>query len=179
MVLVAWLLADFISGLVHWYEDRVMADKYGNAYIQSILDDNDRHHKMPGFLTRYSYWENINTTAPYAWAIGLSTFMIGAPVWLWLTFVFLGFGNLVHRWSHESPSKLPRVVWFIQKTGLFASASHHAGHHYVAGKAVTRKGAKIRYCVMTNWLNPILDHIRFFQFMEICLRVDKVDISVD
>lgn len=173
VVLGAWLIADFISGLVHWYEDRAMVGASRFAFLNGVRADNERHHKMPGYLTRLSWWDNISTTAPLAWALALALWMAGAGPLAWMTAAFLGIGNLIHRWSHEPPQKLPRVVWVLQKTGLLISASHHSGHHFHMGQLVSREGAQIRYCVMTNWLNPVLDRIRFFKFMELCFRVDK------
>lgn len=170
-ILGAWLIADFISGLVHWWEDRAMADASRFAWLNSVRADNERHHKMPGYLTKYSWWSNINTTAPLAWVVSALLWLAGAPMLMWLAVAFLGFGNLVHRWSHDPPSKLPVLVRWIQKTGLFITASHHSGHHFKMGKLVSREGSDIRFCVMTNWLNPILDRVRFFKFLEYCFRL--------
>jgi len=171
VVLGAWLLADFISGVVHWWEDRAMMNASRLSYLNGVRADNERHHKMPGYLTRLSWWGNISTTAPLAWLLALALWFAGAPALAWLTAVFLGFGNLIHRWSHEPPQKLPRVVRWMQMIGLFISASHHSGHHFKAGALVSREDSQIRFCVMTNWLNPILDRIRFFKFLELCFRV--------
>jgi hypothetical protein len=47
-VLFAWLLADFISGLVHWWEDRAMLSESRFPFINGVRLDNERHHKNPG-----------------------------------------------------------------------------------------------------------------------------------
>lgn len=170
-ILAAWLLADFISGLVHWWEDRAMMDASRFAFLNGVRADNDRHHKQPGYLVRLSWWENINTTAPIAWSSALLLWGVGAPDLVVITAAFLGIGNLVHRWSHEAPRNLPVLVRWLQRTGLFISGSHHSGHHYVAGVPVSRNDSKIRFCVMSNWLNPVLDRTRFFHVLEALFRI--------
>jgi hypothetical protein len=165
-ILLAWLLADLISGLVHWYEDRAMTGQSRFAFLNSVRADNERHHKMPGFMLKFSWWGNINTTAPFAWLLAAVLFYWGVPLIVWLTPAFLSFGNLVHRWAHESPARLYWPIKLMQWTGLFITFNHHAGHHYVAGKPVSREDSRIRFCVMSNWLNPILDYVGLFRWLD-------------
>lgn len=167
ILLWAWLIADFVSGLIHWWEDRAFVGQSRFEFLNGVRADNERHHKEPTYLLKFSWWGNINTTAPLSWALSLVLFLMGAPTVIVLATFFMGFGNLIHRWSHERTSARPRIVTLIQKIGLFSSPSHHAGHHFKRGKLVMREDAQIRYCVMTNWLNPILDYINFFQFLEL------------
>jgi hypothetical protein len=51
----------------------------------------------------------------------------------------------------------------VQRTGLFISPSHHSGHHYSAGALVSRERSTIRFCVMTDWCNPVLDRLGVFR----------------
>lgn len=167
-ILFAWLLADFISGVVHWWEDRAIVGKSRFKFINSIREDNERHHVMPGYFLRYSWWGNINTTAPLAWAIAAILFATNWPTILWQTFFFIGFGNLIHRWSHEPDARIPAPIRWMQNTGLFISPKHHSGHHYNKEVGlVSRAESNRRFCVMTNWLNPILDRIKFFHYLEV------------
>ena len=46
----------------------------------------------------------------------------------------------------------------IQKTGLIQSRRMHGYHHSAP--------FDVNYCVLTNYLNPILNKIRFWQFLE-------------
>ncbi len=166
-ILLAWLLADFISGLVHWWEDRAMTGESRFAFVNSLRADNERHHKMPGYLTKFSWWSNINTTAPFAWALACPIYFV-SPFGC-MVLVFLGFGNLIHRWAHDPPAKLPRLVVLLQTVGLFISYNHHAGHHFKNGQPISRENSRIRFCVMSSWLNPILDHMHFFKWLEFFL----------
>lgn len=166
-ILLAWLMADFISGLVHWWEDRAIVGASRFEFINGVRDDNERHHKYPGYFLRLSWWGNINTTAPAAWSLAALLWWLGAPAFAVYTLLFLGIGNLVHRWAHESESRLPYFVKIIQKTGLMISLEHHREHHYGEnGRPVGRLESRVRYCVMSNWLNPALDKIKFFSTLD-------------
>lgn len=169
-ILLAWLLADFISGIVHWWEDRALVDGSRFNFINSIRRDNEIHHADPTFFLSYTWWGNINTTAPFAWAIATVLYFAGVPLLFVLTAVFLGIGNLIHRWAHEHAVKRPRIVTLLQRTGILSSPDHHIQHHFRDGLPVTREESTIRYCVMSNWLNPILDRIKFFPLLERILK---------
>lgn len=166
-ILFAWLLADFISGLVHWWEDRANTATSKWEFLNGVRRDNERHHNSPGFFLRYTYWENMNTTAILAWPLALLFLLVGAHFLAW-TYLFLGFGNLVHRFAHEPPLKRWRVITLLQRTGLFISYHQHAEHHFDehTGKLLSREESYRRYCVMTSWLNPILDGIGFWKLLE-------------
>lgn len=162
-IILAWLLADLLSGIIHWWEDRAMAGASRLKYLNDVRADNERHHRSPGYLTRTSWWENINTTAPGAWIIAVILWIAGAPQILILATFFLSFGNLVHRWAHDPPERVPRIVRLLQKTELFISAKQHAQHHYRNGELVMREDSRIRFCVMSGWLNPVLDRLGIFR----------------
>ncbi len=172
-IIIAWLLADFLTGLVHWWEDRALLDHSRIAFLNGVRRDNDLHHRCPPHFLSLSWWQNINTTAPFAWIGSLGLWFAGVPPVICLAIFFAGFGNLVHRWSHEKRKQLPVLVRVAQKSGLFISQSHHNGHHFKRGKLVLRHESRIRYCVMTNWLNPILDYVRFWRFLELLLRIKR------
>ena len=56
-----YLLVDFISGILHWSEDRYGSETtplIGNAIKKNIL-----HHHRPRHITRITLWEAMGTTA--------------------------------------------------------------------------------------------------------------------
>lgn len=170
-ILFAWLLADFLSGLIHWWEDRVLVGPSKFAFVNRIKADNDLHHSKPAALTRETYWGNINTSVPVAWPLALGLFLIGCPTVIWLAVFFASFANLVHRFSHMPKRKIPRVVRFLQWTRLFISVDHHAKHHFDENGVIEKQNTTIRYCPMTGILNPVLDRLRFFHLLELFLRL--------
>ena len=168
-VLAAWLLADFLTGLVHWWEDRILKPSR-IGFLNNILDDNELHHSKPTALTVYSYWQNINTSVIFTIPLSFAAFWIGAPVVVWLAIFFASFGNLVHRFAHEPQRKRPLAVRFLQFVGIFISHDHHFSHHYSApGQVITKDETTWRYCPMTNWVNPVLDRVKFWRALEIVI----------
>ena len=169
-ILGAWLLADFATGIVHWAEDKFLDREFKISFLNQLRADNDLHHSKPAALIRYTYWENINTSAPFTLPSAAILFAVGAPAWLCLAVFFGTFANLVHRFSHTPQGRLPKWIRFMQRTGLFISIPHHAKHHFDAKGLVTKENSTRHYCPMTNWLNPWLDRLRFFHLLEWCLK---------
>jgi hypothetical protein len=165
-ILLAWLLADFLSGIVHWAEDRRLTKETRWAFLNSLKADNDLHHASPAALTRLSWYQNLSTSLPFTAPLAALLMLIGAPAVIYLTLYFVGFANLIHRWAHEPRGKLPWPVLAIQSTGLFITFKHHWGHHADENGLVTKEQASVRYCAMTNWLNPVLDRVGFWRLLE-------------
>lgn len=165
-ILAAWLLADFITGIFHWWEDRVLVSPSKFHFINKIIFDNEIHHKRPTDMVKKSWYENINNSLPFAVIGAVILLACGCPFVVYMAVYFTGFGNLIHRFAHQPKSQLPWIVRFMQGTGLFITFKHHMRHHFTIIGRIDREDTKIRYCPMTNWVNPILDKIRFFKFLE-------------
>lgn len=171
-IIGAWFVADFISGVAHWWEDRVlMRPTWG--FLEGIRQDNIKHHKRPGALTLQSFWGNINTTVPIVWPLALGLWWAGLPMVVWMAFVFSAFANYIHRLAHEV--KVGRVVAVLQWTELFIPWEQHDHHHFnhLSGKVIAKEDAKDHYCVMTGYLNPILDTVGFWRKLEWIFRVKR------
>lgn len=166
VILYAWLLADFLTGIVHWAQDKLLLRETGVRFLDRVKLDNDLHHAKPAQLTRYTLWQNMNTSAIAAWPAALGLFLIGAPTVLWLAAILGSFANIVHRYAHTPRARIPRWIRFMQWTGLFISGSHHNQHHFDSNGLVRKEDSTGKYCPMSNWLNPILDHSRFFLGLE-------------
>lgn len=161
-IVAAWLLADFITGAVHWLEDRYMDDDTSLEFARGVATDNVLHHDKPTAMTLNTGWENMRSGAIFAWPAGLLAWLMGAPDWLWMGLAFASLGNLIHRFAHLPDSRLPRWIKGMQQFGLFISKDHHATHHYAMGRRVSKAQAAIAYCPMTDWLNPLLDRLDFW-----------------
>ena len=53
---------------------------------------------------------------------------------------------------------VPKLVRSLQRTGLFLSQRHHREHH--------RPPFSVRYCTLTNLMNPVLDGLKIFPAIE-------------
>jgi hypothetical protein len=164
-ILLAWFLADLVTGLVHWVEDRLLIFNTGIKFLEGIKADNDLHHAEPTALTKYSYWGNINTSAIFAWPLSVGLYFLGVYPVICLAVFFTGFANLIHRFAHTPEAELPRIVLLLQKTGLFLSSKHHHTHHYGPHGLIRKEETTGCYCAMTNWVNPIVDKIGLFTFL--------------
>ncbi|MCF6329396.1 MAG: fatty acid desaturase family protein [Henriciella sp.] len=167
--------ADFISGVVHWFEDR-----YGNPnwpIIGHTIRENQQHHHTPRSFLRGKLWQRNREV----WVIGAGFLaLFWAVGWLNLFTVsavlFGVFANEAHASAHKSPKENGRLITALQKTGLIQSHRHHAAHH--------RKGKDSHYCVITNHVNPVLERVQFFQTIErlikwITGRLPRLDDSVN
>lgn len=156
-LLIGWLIADLLSGIVHWLEDRVLW--VGMPLIsKSVVEPNRLHHELPRSFLDQTVWQRSGTT----WA----TTAVLAAIWLWLagfSFIWLGalagglLVNEIHAMAHRGneTTGFPRV---LQQIGIIQSPAHHAGHH---GRAMDS-----RYCILTDMLNPLLDWTGFWPALE-------------
>ena len=155
-----YLLVDFISGVIHWSEDRYGSETtpfIGNAIRKNIL-----HHHRPRHITRITLWEAASPTFFIALSIfGLGT-LLGFFGWQLLLLTLLGMNvNTVHRWAHSTPRELPWFIRTLQNLRIIQTPKHHSIHHGLP--RVTH------YCAFTNWMNPVLEKIRFWRGVEWCI----------
>lgn len=161
-LLFGWLLADILSGVLHWLEDRILPE--GIPILdEQIVQPNRMHHAEPLEFTRFGFLHRNGTT----WA---ATALIGGPLlWvlgpsLWLAIALLGggFANQIHYWAHL-PAAAPIWVRTAQLTGALQSPGGHARHH--------RAPSDRAYCILTDWLNPWLDRWKLWARLEWLLQV--------
>lgn len=172
-IILAWLLADFISGLAHWAEDKLLVNPSRWGFLEGIRLDNTLHHEKPAAMLKFTLWQNINTTAYWTLPIAAILFVFGAPIVIWLAMVFVTFGNIIHRFAHYPPhaKQMPLIVRWLQYSGAWLGYYHHFHHHFGNGLRLKKEESVQHYCVMSNWLNPVLDKIKFWKMLEaVCLR---------
>lgn len=155
-VIACILIADLITGVVHWVEDTYGVPTWpwlGRA----IVEPNIRHHADPvHFTTGSILWRNYQAFAAAAAAIG-GAWLLGVCTWQWeLVCVLASLGNEVHAWAHKRPQS--RLIRLLQDTKLILSPEQHAKHH--------RAPYTTNYCSLTNWLNPLLDAVGFWRALE-------------
>jgi ubiquitin-conjugating enzyme E2 variant len=152
------LLADFVSGLVHWAEDT-----YGTVDTpvigRWIVEPNILHHQDgASFLAKSwlgSSWDLLLAAAALvavAWWAG----RLDWQVWL---FAMLGANaNQIHKWNHAGRSQVPAPIRSLQGLRILQTAADHAHHH--------RGDKNSAYCVITPYVNPILDRLGFWRGLE-------------
>lgn len=171
----AMCLADLISGFVHWGLDTWGTPDtpvFGN-FIRSFRE----HHVDQTAMCKHDFIEtNADTTLPllpvllaeYAFihwktntsnngfAQNLCDRNIGDHVFLLTLCVFITITNEIHKWSHQV--KQAPLVRGAMARGLLLSPQAHRKHH--------KDPFDRSYCITTGWLNPLLDAINFWRWME-------------
>jgi ubiquitin-conjugating enzyme E2 variant len=152
------LVADFLSGFFHWLEDA-----YGQEHWpitgRHITRPNIRHHRDPGYFTRHAWLETARVLLVLGTAILLGAWALGALSWQVAFVVAIGVNaNEIHKWAHRSRRQNGRLISLLQDLGVLQSAGHHARHH--------RETKATHYCVVTNYLNPLLERIHLWAGLE-------------
>ena len=155
---VACLFAvDFITGVLHWAEDTWTALGTSKLLDRFIVRDNIEHHRKPGAIRSGTYWETNRVCMALALAIACLLVLAGVHAWEAYAIVVLASqSNQVHKWAHCAHP--PRAIRWLQRWGIVQSPAHHAEHH--------KRPYARRYCTTTNFLNPLLDAVRFWRGLE-------------
>jgi ubiquitin-conjugating enzyme E2 variant len=151
------LLADLVSGFVHWAEDAYA--RPGTPLLGRLARDNLRHHWRPREFLQKSWLES-------SWDLLLGGALVvaacaAAGVLTWHVALFallVANANQIHKWAHMNRAEAPRLVHWLQRLHLLQTPRHHGRHH--AGTRTTH------YCVITNFLNPLLEEVAFWARLE-------------
>jgi sterol desaturase/sphingolipid hydroxylase (fatty acid hydroxylase superfamily) len=151
-------LADLISGIGHWIEDRYFHSEL-NIVGPLLAIPNLMHHTNPRGFLKGSYWNRNGipitiglVLIPLFWAVSWLS------IYSFLTIILLSQSNEIHACAHRSDKENTRLIKWFQKIGLLQSRRHHGYHH--------RAPYDCRYCILTDFLNPVLDRLLFWSVLE-------------
>lgn len=169
VVLLSWLGADFISGLVHFLGDSVGSETtpiFGPAFIFPFRD----HHVDPKGITRHDFIEtngnNCLVSLPilvYYVFFWESEGVVSSLIALFWFFLLWGIfaTNQIHKWAHQdSPNAFIKT---LQKYKLILGPAHHKVHHTPPHDTY--------FCITTGWLNPVLKTLKFYDALRWILRI--------
>jgi ubiquitin-conjugating enzyme E2 variant len=159
-IILAVLLADFITGVIHWWED-TYGDPDWKIIGRWVIEPNIIHHQDPLFVTRGSFWSRNYQTMIPAFAITLSSWWSEGPWWLTLATFIAGFGAEIHVWSHRPRRDNYWAVNLLHDMCLIQTPRYHSMHHH--------SPFSTHFCAITNILNPVLEITRFWTAVEHCL----------
>lgn len=160
-IIIAWIIGDFIAGFWHWIEDRFLGHQY-NIFGFKFDKPNSSHHDNPQGLLELTYWKRNYLSIIVAVPLIFLGILFGWPLFVVLSFIFASQANEIHAFAHNKGKIIP-IVQVLQETGLFQSPRHHAEHH--------RSPFLIRYCVSSNFVNPIIDYFNFWRRLENFLKI--------
>lgn len=156
------LLLDFVTGILHWLEDSYCTEK--TLFLGSLVcSPNIIHHQEPRRFTKYSFIYRNSSTAAMALLIFLTVWMIFGISWHLVLFCSVGaLCNEFHCWAHRSPKENGRFICWLHHLRILQTPRHHAMHHMDPKNRT--------YCVLTNFLNPVLDKLHFWRGTEMLLQ---------
>ena len=155
--ITGWLIADLVGGILHWMEDRVLTEQMP-VLGRYVVGPNRRHHEHPMEFIGAGFVARNGTTWLAATAVSLVWIGLLGPSIVWAFATIGGLLSSQVHWLAHQPGRGGRVVRIAQEIGLLQSVAHHAGHH--------RPPSDRRYCVLTGWLNPVLDGVGLWAALE-------------
>lgn len=158
-VLCIYLISDLLSGLLHWVEDNYFSE---NTFLlgELVIRPNIIHHYYPRYFTRFSWWHTSRDLVLIGLGIiALYYWLCGTLTWQLLLFVFItSNANYIHKCAHRSAKENGRVIYTLQRLGIILRPNNHNKHHTDPKQSY--------YCAVGNLLNPILEYIKFWRFLE-------------
>jgi ubiquitin-conjugating enzyme E2 variant len=157
---LAVLAADFLVGFVHWIEDAYVREDW--PVVGPLVGrPNILHHHLPRHFVRNTWVQSCWDQMLLAAGIAGAAWWMHALTWPVVVFaVLVGNANQIHKWAHRSRRENGPLISLLQDLHLIQGARHHAIHH--------TDPKSTHYCVITEWLNPVLEHLRFWTRLE-CL----------
>ena len=158
LIAAAWVVADLVSGLVHW-----LADTWGSTSMpvlgRRFLRPFRIHHENPADILERDFIDCNGDVAMLACPLLIAAWCL-APSSLSVFAAALGAAalptNQVHQWAHQCAP--PRPVRWLQERGLILSPETHARHH--------RDPHASHYCITNGWCNAPLEAIGLFRALE-------------
>ena len=162
-LLLGYLAADFVSGVVHWMGDTWGSTEMpvlGKAFIRPFRE----HHVDEKAITRHDFVETNGNNCLVSLPVAVLAVALPHTSALWV-FMSALLGSMIfwvmatnqfHKWSHlEAP---PAFIGFLQRIHLVLPPDHHRIHHTAPFNNY--------YCITVGWMNKPLALIRFFPLME-------------
>lgn len=168
-VIAAYLLADLLSGIVHF-----LADNFGSPETpfvgQGFVLPFRQHHVDPLGITRHGFFIANGNNAlvclpvliPVAVFVPVTSSATGylAGVFTFVTLLAVFLTNQTHKWAHMDVVPVP-VRW-LQQAGIILSSSHHDIHH--------RRPYNTHYCITVGAWNSLFERFRVFDHCERLIR---------
>lgn len=151
------LIADFLSGVAHWAQDRFDTSAIPLFHHLFIYRANE-HHAYPNRLSGYAWLTRNKYSLTLLGLFTGAAWLLAVFTWqLCLLLTVLLFAGEVHIACHRTAHKNNWFITAFQQCGLIQSSAHHSLHHL---------GGNTHYCIITNYVNPVVDRLGVFQFFD-------------
>lgn len=156
--LAVLVLVDLASGFFHWLEDTFWTEKTP-VLGRWVVTPNVLHHRSPAAFVDKSWLESSWDLVVFSAGIVGAAWALHCLTWqVWLFAIVGANANQIHKWTHVPRQRLPWSVRALQRLRVLQSAAHHAAHH--------RGEKNSAYCVITPWVNPMLDRLGVWRGLE-------------
>jgi ubiquitin-conjugating enzyme E2 variant len=143
-VLSAWLVADALGGLFHWFIDHHASTKFW--LTRAVVKDFREHHDDRLSMEKYSRWPSFILGVLGSLPLVIATFYLGFE---WFAAVALTGAMLTqHAHYYAHTPKPPAWARLLQQLGLFVSPAAHERHHSDFFRS---------YGVLNGWSHGIVD----------------------
>jgi len=166
--ILSMILADILSGLLHWSADTwgsFDTPLVGHTFIRSFRE----HHVDPYQITIHDVVEtngdNFMLTFPALALISFANVRAGnssdlfAVVFILSLALWVALTNQIHKWAHMR--KPPKIIAFFQDWKIILSRKEHQIHHHNPFDRY--------YCITNGWLNPLLASFAFWKRLEVMI----------
>jgi hypothetical protein len=153
-LIVAFLVTDFINGLIHMYMDR--NDDY-ESFAGPLIANFHLHHKTPRYKSNPLFIVYFNETGSKIWLVGyllivvffFEAHILNATVLYVLVYtgILSSIAEVSHYLSHNSSST---IAMFLSRSGLLLPKRHHAKHHLQDNK---------NYAFLNGFSDPLINLI--------------------
>ena len=157
-IVCAYLTADFVMGLFHWFKDTYFTP-FTPLIGKEFIWNSRLHHVKPRYIIEFTNRQIMMSSGkwvivwmiPLIWLIGAGTFTIS------LAIVIIS-NDVVHKYAHMMDHERPLIITFLQKYRIIQSCAEHHLHHVCP--------YNINYCPITSYVNPVLEYINFWRNLE-------------
>ena len=153
-VLIAYVVADFVNGLVHMFMDG--NDRY-DSIAGPLIANFHMHHKIPKYQKHNLLIVYFMESGSKIWLVGYLLAVVallgvsGADPRLLYILVYVGILSSVAEVSHYlCHTSTSAVAMFLGKTGVLLSKRHHASHHLADNNS---------YAFLNGYTDPLLNLI--------------------
>jgi hypothetical protein len=171
-IVLGYLTADFVSGLVHFLGDTFGDPKtpfLGPHFIFPFRE----HHVDQMAITRHGFLQvngnncliSLSALVPTYYYVPFTTslfyWLLGLFVALFVLFIFLT--NQIHKWAHATTR--PTFVTILQKYNVILSPARHELHHTAPFASY--------FCITNGWINPLIEKTGIFRHFVRLVRRSK------
>jgi plasmanylethanolamine desaturase len=162
-VFICVLVADFLTGLLHWLEDSY-GDPAWPLVGRLVIEPNLEHHARPRAMVVHPWLETSKLSLAIGALLALGLALLCALTWqVSLVLALASQANEIHKWTHRTRRENPAWVNWLHDHRIAQTPRHHGQHHGHAKNT--------HFCTLTMVLNPVLDRCGFWRGVEALVRI--------